>query len=90
MGSGGPLQVNVQPCLCGAGNARGPDYAMVCNLAKGKATLRHDLSGSGAGYNFVPLAMESCGYLRREAARFLSDLGDIAATDGRVCEATFV
>ena len=44
----------------------------------------------GAGYDFVPLAMESYGRLGREASRFLSDLGDIAASDGRLRKATFV
>ena len=46
--------------------------------------------GSGAGYDFVPLAMESYGRLGREASRFLSDLGDIAASDGRLRKAAFV
>ena len=35
MGLGVPLQVDVQPCLCGAGNACRPDHAMVCNQTKG-------------------------------------------------------
>ena len=46
--------------------------------------------GSGAGYDFVPLAMESYGSLGQQASRFLSDLGDIAASDGRLRKATFV
>ena len=46
--------------------------------------------GSGAGYDFVPLAMESHGRLGREASRFLSDLGDIAASDGRSRKAALV
>ena len=39
MGLDVPLQVDVQPCLCGAGSASTPDHAMVCDQAKGKATL---------------------------------------------------
>jgi hypothetical protein len=46
--------------------------------------------GSGAGYEFVPLAMESYGRLGRDASRFLSELGDIAASDGRVRKGAFV
>ena len=38
----------------------------------------------------MPLAMESYGRLGREASRFLSDLGDIAASDGRLRKAAFV
>ena len=38
----------------------------------------------------VPLAMESYGLLGREASRFLSELGDIAAYDVRVCKGAFV
>ena len=39
---------------------------------------------------YVPLGMESYGRLGREASRFFSDLGDVAASDGRLCKATFV
>ena len=42
--------------------------------------------GSGACYDFVPLAMESYECLGRESSRFLSDLGDIAALDRRLCK----
>ena len=38
-----PLQVEMQPCLCGAGNVERLDLAMACNQIRGKATLRHDL-----------------------------------------------
>ena len=49
-----------------------------------------DIAGDGAGYTFVPLAMESYGRLGKEAAHFLSKLGDIAAREGRVTKAAFV
>ena len=45
---------------------------------------------TGEGYEFVPLAIESKGRLGREASRFLSELGDIAASDGRVGKGAFV
>ena len=48
------------------------------------------IAGDGAGYTFVPLAMESYGRLGTEAARFLGKLGDIAAQEGRVTKAAFV
>lgn len=48
-------------------------------------------SGGGGGYTFIPLAMESFGRLGREAASFLSALGDIAAEGGRgVSKAAFI
>ena len=37
------LQVEMQTCLCGVGNAGSPDHAMACYQKKGKATLRQDL-----------------------------------------------
>ena len=40
IGLGVPVQVGVQPCLCGAGNTSRPDRAMLCNQVNGKATLR--------------------------------------------------
>ena len=43
-----------------------------------------------AGYEFVPLAVESFGRLGKEAARFLDDLGDVAAADGCASKDTFV
>ena len=42
-----------------------------------------------AGYEFVPLAVESFGRLGKEAARLLNDLGDVAA-DGCASKDTFV
>ena len=47
------------------------------------------IAGDGAGYTFVPLAMESYGRLGKEAARFLGKLGDIAALEGRMTKAAF-
>ena len=48
------------------------------------------LHGDGAGYDFVPLATETFGRLGKAAARFLSDLGEFAAGDGRASKAAFV
>jgi hypothetical protein len=41
-------------------------------------------------YEFVPLAGETYGRLGVEAARFLSQLGDVAAEGGRVSKERFV
>ena len=39
---------------------------------------------AAAGYEFVPLDVEPFGRLGKEAARFLNDLGDVAAADSFV------
>lgn len=49
-----------------------------------------EIAGDGAGYQFVPLAMESYGRLGREAARFLGELGHVAAENGHITKAAFV
>ena len=46
--------------------------------------------GQGVGYEFVPLAMEFFGRLGCDASRFLSELGNIAASDGHVRKGAFV
>ena len=46
--------------------------------------------GSGAGFDFVPFALESFGRLGRDASRFLSELGSAAEANGRVSKAAFV
>ena len=47
--------------------------------------------GDGAGYDFVPLAVESFGRLGLAASRFLSALGDVAESRGaEVSKARFV
>jgi hypothetical protein len=43
-----------------------------------------------AGYEFVPLAVESYWRLGGAASSFLSSLGDIVAADGRVSKAAFM
>jgi hypothetical protein len=43
-----------------------------------------DMAQEDAGYDFVPLAVESYGRLGGAALSFLSSLGDIAAADGRL------
>ena len=42
------------------------------------------------GYVFVPLAVESFGQLGKEAARFLNELGNVAAADGCASTDAFV
>ncbi len=49
-----------------------------------------ELSAGGDGYSFVPLAMETYGTLGHEAARFLTELGDAVAANGRVSKEKFV
>jgi hypothetical protein len=49
-----------------------------------------DMAQEDAGYEFVPLAVESYGRLGGAASSFLSSLGDIAAADGRVSKAAFM
>ena len=46
--------------------------------------------GDGAGYEFLLLTGESFGRLGKDAARFLSDLVDVAASDGRASKIAFV
>ena len=46
--------------------------------------------GNGSAFEFVPLAVESYGRLGQAASRFLSELGAVAALDGRVSKAAFV
>ena len=46
--------------------------------------------GNGAGYEIVPLAANSYGWLGKEAAQFLNDIGDVAAADGRASIDAFV
>ena len=48
------------------------------------------LFGDGAGYEFLLLAGESFGRLGEEAARFLSDLVEVAASDGCSSNSAFV
>ena len=43
-----------------------------------------ELCSDGRGYEFLPLAGKSSGKLGKESARFLSDLGEVAASDGCV------
>ena len=59
-------------------------------LAETRKRQAFERFGNGAGYAFVPLAVESLGRLGKEAARFFNDLGDVAAVDGCVSKDTFV
>ena len=37
-----------------------------------------------AAFRFVPFAVETCGYMGKEAVKFVKRLGDIAAESGRI------
>ena len=39
---------------------------------------------------FVPFAIETCGYMCKEAVKLLNRLGDIAAESGRILKVAFV
>jgi hypothetical protein len=47
-------------------------------LAERNKRREYEASGDGAGYDFVPLAVESYGRMGVEASQFLSALGKIA------------
>ena len=66
------------------------DGHAAAKAAKRKEDSFQSAMGDGAGYTFVPLAMESFGRLGTAAMRFLGRLGDIAAEEGRVSKAAFV
>ena len=71
----------------------GPEFqglASQIEQAAGAKMREFRLHGDGAGYDFVPLATESFGRLGKAAARFLSDLGEVAARDGRASKGAFV
>ena len=69
-----------------AASAYLPGAARTAGFAAARAErLKHtdfEQFGSGVSYDFVPVAMESYGRLGRAASRFLSALGDFAASDG--------
>ena len=41
-------------------------------------------------FRFVPFAVETCGYMRKEAVKFVTRLGDIAVESGRIPKGAFV
>ena len=43
-----------------------------------------------AAFRFVPLAVETCGYIGKEAVKSVNRLGDIAAESGRIPKVEFV
>ena len=43
-----------------------------------------------AAFRFVPFAVETCGYMGKEAVNFVNRLGDIAAESGRIPKGAFV
>ena len=58
--------------------------------AEQKKIQKFDAFGQGAAFDFCPLAVESYGRLGLQASRFLSALGDLAASGGGVTKARFV
>ena len=42
-----------------------------------------------AAFRFVPFAVETCGYMGKEAVKFVNRLGDIAAETGRIPKGAF-
>ena len=43
-----------------------------------------------AAFRFVPFAVEACGYMGKEAVKFVNRLGDTAAENGRIPKGAFV
>ena len=43
-----------------------------------------------AAFRFVPFAVETCGYMSKEAVKFVNRVGDIAAESGRMHKGEFV
>ena len=43
-----------------------------------------------AAFRFLPFAVETCGYMGKEAVKFVNRLGDIAAESGRISKDAFV
>jgi hypothetical protein len=64
--------------------------AAAARAERDKGRKYADMAQEDAGYEFVPLAVESYGRLGGAASSFLSSLGDIAAADGRVSKAAFM
>ena len=51
--------------------------------------LRNDVPDHAA-FRFVPFVVEMCGYMGKEAVKFVDRLGDIAAEAGRIPTDAFV
>jgi len=76
------------PTYVGAASRAAGAAAKVAERTKRRA---FEALGEGAGYDFVPLAMESYGRLGKTALAFLSDLGTAAASrNGRLSKSAFV
>lgn len=43
-----------------------------------------------AAFRFIPFAVESCGFLGKEAVKFVGELGGFAAAEGRIPKTAFV
>ena len=70
------------------------DAAQAPGSAAAKAETRKRRAfeefGEGSAFEFIPLAVESYGRLGSAAARFLSELGDLAAEGTQVSKAAFI
>ena len=61
--------------------------------ARGEQTKRTRFSKDvpdHAAFRFVPISVETCGYMGKEAVKFVNRLGDIAAESGRIPKGAFV
>ena len=64
------------------------DMANVFNSIQ-RTRFRQDVPDHAA-FRFVPFAVETCGYMGKEALKFVNRLGDIAAESGRIPKGAFV
>ena len=60
----------------------------VLNGPSGRASGR--VFSDHAAFRFVPFAVEMCGYMGKEAVKFVNRLGDIVAEIGRIPRGAFV
>ena len=54
-----------------------------------RTRFRNDVQDHAA-FLFVPFAVETCGYMGKEAVKFVNRLVDIAAESGRIPKGAFV
>ena len=78
--------------LAAASYARGAsqEAGSAAALAETRQRQAFERFGDGACYKLVPLAVEYFGRHGKEAARFLNDLGDVAAANGCASYDAFV
>ena len=73
-----------------ASYARGASQQAGFAAAKVSKRRAFELFVDGSGYEFLPLAGVSFGRLGKDAARFLNDLGEVAALNGCASNSDFV